>query len=89
MMIGSFRGDWDDAHRPLRQAMKTALEEHLRERGGHRTRRDTLVSDLVYLPVVTELCCCSRLFVPEVRGGLGQSSKQKQASMNYVCCFLK
>lgn len=57
-MTGSFRRDWDDAHQPLQQVMKTALGGHLRERGGHRTRRDTLVSDPVYLPAATELCCC-------------------------------
>lgn len=86
-MIGSFYRDWDNAHQLLQQVMKNALEEHLRERGERRIRRDTLVSDLVYSPAATELCCCSRHFVPEVRGDLGQSSKQKQACMNYVRCF--
>jgi hypothetical protein len=84
-MTGSFRRDWDDAHQPLQQALKTALGGHLRGLGGRRTRRDTLVSNSVYLQAATELCCCLCLFVREVQGGLGQSSKQRQACMNYVC----
>jgi hypothetical protein len=29
MMTSSFRRDWDDAHQPLQQALKTALGGHL------------------------------------------------------------
>ncbi len=84
-MTGSFRRDWNEAHQPLQQALKIALEGHLRERGGRRTRRDTLVSDSGYLPAATELCCCQCHFVREAQGDLGQSSKQRRACMNYEC----